>query len=631
MVPCTYQSAKHLIQIPATPVHKQEETSPDRHKAKDWEEFVNSLPYWERDMLRHNEEVESDTTLAKVLSQNGKIMLVSDGGAKPPRGSFGWAISTRHKVLWQGRGVARGVPMDSHRSEGLGRVAGLLFLNRYCEYIGCKTSRKTLESYCDNMDAVRLSQPTVNPWYSPGTTLKPNWDAYTQAHVLTKDLQKVLQFVEPCQHVKGHQDDEVEFEDLSWQAKMNVYADDQATIMLDNYPKTTKADKKRWRELLLPACPAYLVVNGTVETAKALEALDEWVNETPMHNYYEKKHSWTNDTLMSVDWIAYKGAQKQYRHSDTAFTTKLCCRWLPTYKHLHKMKAVDSNKCLKCDCVEDQKHIFQCDHWKKWKQSFIMGLKTLLVKYNTETTVHDGIVSGLEAWLDNRENTYSWDPQKLIGWEQGFTGFLSDKWGERQAKHYHSIGKWKQTAYTWGMKLIQFMWQHANKAWKLRNDLVHGKDDPEALHRFRIELEAKIHRLYSLKNKLSNTDQDQLAEPIETVLMLPTYHLEQWFEATYAIIQFCVRDYQNRLDKGMKDIRDFFQLKKKSTTVKDKTKDTTGDTCEAIGKVTTAGVDADDTEDGDTTDDNSDDDDSDNEAEADETTVKAADGTQATP
>ena len=76
----------------------------------------------------------------------------------------------------EGRGLAKGFPMDSHRAEGIGRVAGLLFLKRYCEYKHIPNGNKVLGSYCDNKDAVKLSQLKHDPWYSPNTTMKPNWE-----------------------------------------------------------------------------------------------------------------------------------------------------------------------------------------------------------------------------------------------------------------------------------------------------------------------------------------------------------------------------------------------------------------------------------------------------------------------
>ena len=127
-------------------------------------------------------------------------------------------------------------------------------------------------------------------------------------------------------------------------------------------------------------------------------------------------------------------------------------------------------------------------------------------------------MEGLDAWLDKRPHTAQWDPQKDIGWEQCFLGFLSNEWGHIQAQHYKKLGERKLTAQIWGMKVIQYIWTMAKKAWKIRNDVVHDDTDPATKHRYRTEVEEKVRYLYILENQLSAFDRDLLAEPIEEKL-----------------------------------------------------------------------------------------------------------------
>jgi hypothetical protein len=152
------------------------------------------------------------------------------------------------------------------------------------------------------------------------------------------------------------------------------------------------------------------------------------------------------------------------------------------------------------------------------------------------------------------------DPQKDIGWEQCFLGFLSHKWGHMQAEHYKRLGERKLTAQIWGMKVIQYIWTMAKKAWKIRNDIVHDDKDPLVKHRHRKEVEEKVRYLYSLKNRMSAFDRDWLAEPLEEKLKGRTHELETWHDETYPIIRECVRDYEERSKQGMKDIRDYFAV-----------------------------------------------------------------------
>ena len=189
-----------------------------------------------------------------------------------------------------------------------------------------------------------------------------------------------------------------------------------------------------------------------------------------------------------------------------------------------------------------------------------------MAKYKTEETIIEELTSGLAAWLDQKQHKSVYDPQKEIGWEQGFFGFLSCEWGHRQQRYYNKIGERKLTAKTWGMKVIQYTWVQAKKAWKLRNDIVHDKVDPASKHHYRMEIEDKVKYLYTLENQLSMFDRDLLAVPLEERLQDKTYALEIWHDETYPLIRDCVRDFQARTTGGMKDIRDYF-IKKPHTEV----------------------------------------------------------------
>lgn len=97
-------------------------------RATTWDAFIAQHNPWERDILRVNTDtsftsftIDADEELTRTLFislwKRGTLHIVSDGGALAPvRGSFGWVIATEKKVLWTGEGLARGLPMDSHRS-----------------------------------------------------------------------------------------------------------------------------------------------------------------------------------------------------------------------------------------------------------------------------------------------------------------------------------------------------------------------------------------------------------------------------------------------------------------------------------------------------------------------------------
>jgi hypothetical protein len=129
LIPCKYIPQARAIRPPKyrAPVEQTREASSN---PSTWQEFVQSLPEWEQDLLRESKEVEDTATslIEEINRRTGQLYVVTDGGAAGVYGSYGWVVATKDKVLWRGRGKAKGYPMDSHRAEGTARVAGLLFL-----------------------------------------------------------------------------------------------------------------------------------------------------------------------------------------------------------------------------------------------------------------------------------------------------------------------------------------------------------------------------------------------------------------------------------------------------------------------------------------------------------------------
>jgi hypothetical protein len=129
LIPCKYIPQARAIRPPKYRA-SVEQTREAQSIPSTWQEFVQSLPEWEQDLLRESEEVEDTATslIEEINRRTGRLYLVTDGGTAGMYGSFGWVVATKDKVLWRGRGKAKGYPMDSHRAEGTARVAGLLFL-----------------------------------------------------------------------------------------------------------------------------------------------------------------------------------------------------------------------------------------------------------------------------------------------------------------------------------------------------------------------------------------------------------------------------------------------------------------------------------------------------------------------
>jgi hypothetical protein len=173
-------------------------------------------------------------------------------------------------------------------------------------------------------------------------------------------------------------------------------------------------------------------------TSKSIKNIEDLTNEQALHDYHKQRFQWNESTFRSINWEAIKTAQR-FKTTSRNFTTKLCCKWLPTLKQLHRNHERDDPTCIHCGDIETQAHIVQCNSRAEWKCKYITNLRTFFQKYDTSPTVESAILSGTTYWLDNRPNTHNIDPQSNIGWEAFHYGFIAQEWQNLQDDHYRDM------------------------------------------------------------------------------------------------------------------------------------------------------------------------------------------------
>jgi hypothetical protein len=120
-------------------VPTQEEAETDYYT---FEEYLDSLPEWEQDLIGNAAEINDGTkVLIELLSEldgHRHIYGASDGGLRKiirQYGSQGWVVATHQATpLWRGSGPANGTPNSSYRTEGCGIIGFLRFLHHFIHY-----------------------------------------------------------------------------------------------------------------------------------------------------------------------------------------------------------------------------------------------------------------------------------------------------------------------------------------------------------------------------------------------------------------------------------------------------------------------------------------------------------------
>ena len=168
--------------------------------------------------------------IVSVLQESELYLLVSDSGADRKCGSVGWTLGCPDGGrLAQGWGSVFGYNPQSYRAEISGCRAGLLFLLHSFIYCSVPVPSSDLQVHCDNIGFIQKMEKFREYKLAPtACCLDAEWDLLYATHLLFQYF-PVLPSVH---HVKGHQDRETPYEELSLVSQMNVDSDRAATLEL---------------------------------------------------------------------------------------------------------------------------------------------------------------------------------------------------------------------------------------------------------------------------------------------------------------------------------------------------------------------------------------------------------------
>eukprot|EP00957_Ditylum_brightwellii_P034335 2604823-Ditylum_brightwellii.AAC.1 len=197
--------------------------------------------------------------LATNIKLGKQIWLAMDGGAKNAYGSFGWVIANDSFKLWEGKGCVYGNPdiMQLLRTESAGLLAVLHFIYQYIQYNNILIDHDLLLHFCDNSTVVsRMNYHNKTLIENPTNVTQPYWDI----HMSIAHANRQLKLVVNMKHVSGHQDTRNRpnsmtminipcrnnvktSKKLTWEAHLNIHANELATQALNDIIYTTPSKK----------------------------------------------------------------------------------------------------------------------------------------------------------------------------------------------------------------------------------------------------------------------------------------------------------------------------------------------------------------------------------------------------
>jgi hypothetical protein len=299
-------------------------------------------------------------------------MAVTDGGAIPELhvGSFGWAMATDDVVLWECDGPVRGMPSQSFRSEGCGRLSLLPFLQRHAELCGIDDPW-TLRTGLGNTGVIDREKE-----HRERCIDLPCCHRAPDADVITQTVDETTQFTQltfTTEHVKGHQGDDIPHHKLPRMAQLNVLACQLSTDAPQKQLRRSWMGSKIFHPL--PSCPVHLQqVNGHTTTSREHRCLKDCMPEAALDQCRRKKFGWTVPMLRSIDWMAHRQARRREADFMLKFAAKCEIEWLPMNSRPHRQKERSNDHCDLCKQRETQAHLPRCPQRSAWRAAFINRL-----------------------------------------------------------------------------------------------------------------------------------------------------------------------------------------------------------------------------------------------------------------
>jgi hypothetical protein len=198
---------------------------------------------WIQELLQCTTEDEQNDIMKNTDKQ---WYIGTDGGVRNNIGSYGLTIASATKVIIQGGFKVPEIfnKMISYRTEGIGILQSLkvlLFI------------RKTRESqqnwHQPNIILVSNSKSMID-YLNQHRYYTLNLKDYhcNETDIIVEILSHIkqlaaLQCYIQLKHVKGHQDQHIEYSKLTWEAKLNIIADKEATLALSK--RTTQEIKMK--------------------------------------------------------------------------------------------------------------------------------------------------------------------------------------------------------------------------------------------------------------------------------------------------------------------------------------------------------------------------------------------------
>jgi hypothetical protein len=468
-------SIAHGFQIPKTP-RKFDDT---------FDSYINTLPEWEQRLLSSWWTVEAPL-ISKFLLHDQRLIAVSDGGCKSPKGGYGVVVGDIQKQQMATLGgYVKGSPISitPFRCESYGMLATFVFVKHLSIYFKIKGRQRTLEYYCDGQ--ALLNRISTNRYRTLANKdyLKEDLDLEIQILAEIKQVE-ALGFQVSVNFVRGHQ----KLDDQSTtQQIFNHIADKIASDNLHMHNSCLPFD-------LLPTMSVIVEFNSLLLTGHLRERIEHMVLFPGLYQENRKQVPNAPRQIDNLWWSLQPKTLHRFSRNDRFRLIKFNYDLLRTRKKDHQYDPSCSPNCPNCKSdAEDSFHILQCPSNSAQRQTLLNQLQMTMQDSLKDHPLTICMYTAVGAVLNRQPvpdiTTLSLDTseylvdayrqQTEIGWDNFCKGRWTKLW-EPLLNHELYLAKQKGfqkktiSAEKWASNVLFDIWNGVLECWEKRNSLVHG-------------------------------------------------------------------------------------------------------------------------------------------------------------
>ena len=557
MADFNHYSNKLLSIIPMpTKLSQHHQPSPNYY------DIISTLPYATRRNLGTTFITPSICNKIEHTIQKGYCLAVSDGSCKHGIGSHSWCITDakeeRKIICSQAPVDGPRSEMNAYRTEAFGTLAILQVLQIIHQKTGKWTNKVCIMLDCKAI-LMKIKLPLL---HSVRCMIDDDIDILLEIQHIIKELDDMIEF----KHIKGHQNDDIPYDQLPYPARLNCDMDHLAKLFIQKPPPRLRPNQKY---PILQAQKYYFQQNQTVLQAHIQNRLnDRWI-EAKWKKYIVKNIMIPSEYINDINFGPIHSYMKTNRIT-VGQIAKLIHGQINTMEQCKTWSTSLTDKCPLCQlCVEDTRHILQCPHHiiKKIRDEELSKLRQRLIQLRTSPPLQEFLMTAIINFIGEKpvpQPKLSMDQtdlllhqaylsQRKLGWFNLLRGFLSIRI-QRVQEHFisHNKGRYGNIS-AWSNGVVKALLQMYRRIWNSRCEIV-ALENNETLTKRRRELELRRHNEYKKKEYcLLPSDHYLVTKNSSFFITAPFKNVLMWAQQMDVAIARADR----KVSDGTADIRKF--------------------------------------------------------------------------